>query len=40
MTNDKAMDRLKIARSVNGKTKEDNYVDLIGYAACAGEVTL
>lgn len=31
---------LKIARTVSVKTKEDNYVDLIGYAACAGEVTL
>ena len=29
---------LKIARSVTGKGSPDNYVDLAGYAACAGEI--
>lgn len=29
---------LKIARIASGQTKEDNYVDLCGYAACAGEI--
>ena len=29
---------LKIARIASGQTKEDNYVDLAGYAACAGEI--
>lgn len=29
---------LKIARIATGKAKEDNYVDLAGYAACAGEI--
>lgn len=27
----------KIARAATGKFKIDNYVDLVGYAACAGE---
>ena len=31
---------LKIARIASGQTKEDNYVDLCGYAACAGEIAL
>ena len=31
---------LKIARIASGQTKEDNYVDLAGYAACAGEIAL
>ncbi len=31
---------LKIARIASGQTKEDNYVDLAGYAACAGEIGL
>lgn len=29
---------LKIARIATGKAKEDNYIDLAGYAACAGEI--
>lgn len=31
---------LKIARIASGQTKEDNYVDLCGYAACAGEIAM
>ena len=29
---------LKIARIRTGKFKEDSYIDLAGYAACAGEI--
>lgn len=29
---------LKIARISTGKYKPDNYIDLAGYAACAGEI--
>jgi hypothetical protein len=29
---------LKIARIATGTFKEDSYVDLAGYAACAGEI--
>lgn len=29
---------LKISRIASGQIKEDNYIDLAGYAACAGEV--
>ena len=29
---------LRIARIATGKAKEDNYIDLAGYAACAGEI--
>jgi hypothetical protein len=29
---------LKIARISTGKYKADNYIDLAGYAACAGEI--
>jgi hypothetical protein len=29
---------LKIARIASGQTKADNYIDLAGYAACAGEI--
>ena len=29
---------LKIARTQGGKYNKDNYVDLAGYAACAGEI--
>lgn len=29
---------LKIARIATGHTKEDNWVDLAGYAACGGEI--
>ena len=29
---------LKIARIASGQKKDDNYVDLAGYAACAGEI--
>ena len=29
---------LKIARIATGQTKPDNYIDLAGYAACAGEI--
>lgn len=32
------MSLLKIARIATGKAKEDNYIDLAGYAACAGEI--
>lgn len=31
---------LKIGRIACGQTKADNYVDLCGYAACAGEIAL
>ena len=29
---------LKIGRIASGQIKEDNYIDLAGYAACAGEI--
>lgn len=29
---------LKIARIASGQAKSDNYIDLAGYAACAGEI--
>jgi hypothetical protein len=29
---------LKIARIATGEPKADNYIDLAGYAACAGEL--
>jgi hypothetical protein len=29
---------LKIARIASGQKKDDNYIDLAGYAACAGEI--
>ena len=29
---------LKIARIATGKPKADNFIDLAGYAACAGEI--
>ena len=29
---------LKIARIASGHAKEDNWVDLAGYAACGGEI--
>ena len=29
---------LKIARIASGQEKSDNYIDLAGYAACAGEI--
>ena len=32
------MSLLKIARIQSGQAKADNYVDLAGYAACAGEI--
>lgn len=31
---------LKIARISTGAYKDDNYIDLAGYAACAGEIAL
>ena len=31
---------LKVARISIGQTKADNYVDLAGYAACAGEIAM
>jgi hypothetical protein len=31
---------LKIARIATGKPKTDNYIDLAGYAACAGEIAM
>ena len=31
---------LKIARARTGKPKADNYIDLAGYAACAGEIKI
>ncbi len=31
---------LKIARVQTGKTNEDNYIDIAGYVACAGEIAL
>ena len=29
---------LKMARAMNDPTHEDNWVDIAGYAACAGEI--
>ncbi|MDD4564823.1 MAG: DUF6378 domain-containing protein [Eubacteriales bacterium] len=29
---------LKIGRIASGQKKSDNYIDLAGYAACAGEI--
>lgn len=29
---------LKISRIANGKPKDDNWIDLAGYAACGGEI--
>lgn len=29
---------LKIARIATGNAKDDNYIDLAGYAACSGEI--
>ena len=29
---------LKIGRIASGQAKADNYIDLAGYAACAGEI--
>lgn len=29
---------LKIARSINNPEYQDNYIDIAGYAACAGEI--
>ena len=29
---------LKVARTMNDATHEDNYIDIAGYAACAGEL--
>lgn len=29
---------LKIARTVHDPSHEDNYIDIAGYAACAGEI--
>jgi hypothetical protein len=29
---------LKIARIASGQKKDDNYIDLAGYAACGGEI--
>ena len=31
---------LKVGRIASGQTKADNYIDLAGYAACAGEIAL
>lgn len=31
---------LKIARIQTGQAKADNYIDLAGYSACAGEIAL
>ena len=32
------MSLLKVARVKSGRLHEDNFVDLAGYAACAGEI--
>lgn len=32
------MSLLKVARIASGQAKEDNYIDLAGYAACAAEL--
>lgn len=32
------MGLLKMARTMDGQYKADNYVDMAGYAACAGEI--
>lgn len=34
------MSLLKIARVSSGQVKADNFIDLAGYAACAGEISL
>lgn len=34
------MGLLKVARAKTGRNKADNFVDLAGYAACAGEIAL
>lgn len=31
---------LKIARIASGHAKEDNWIDLAGYAACGGEIEI
>ena len=31
---------LKIARIASGQPKEDNWIDLAGYAACGGEIQI
>lgn len=31
---------LKIGRIASGQAKADNYIDLAGYAACAGEIAI
>lgn len=31
---------LKIARIASGRAKEDNWIDLAGYAACGGEIEI
>lgn len=31
---------LKIGRIASGQAKADNYIDLAGYAACAGEIAM
>ena len=31
---------LKVARIASGQAKADNFIDLAGYAACAGEIQL
>ena len=31
---------LKIARIASGNAKEDNWIDLAGYAACGGEIEI
>ena len=30
---------LKVARNATGRGKDDNYIDIAGYAACGGELT-
>ena len=32
------MSLLKVARIATGRPKEDNFIDLAGYAACGGEI--
>ena len=32
------LDLLKIARIASGHAKDDNWIDLAGYAACGGEI--
>ena len=38
MNRKEILEAAKIARTASGHAKEDNWVDLAGYAACGGEI--